>query len=371
MSPRRCRSSGMWPSPASSECFAFSPVTSTPPMTTRPALDLAQPGDRVDELALAVAVDAGDADDLARAHVEGDAADGLEPALVAHLQVLDAEDRVARLRRRPLVDAQQHLAPDHERREAVLGRALARHGLDRLAAPQNRDPVGDVEHLVELVRDEDDRLALGLERAQDREQLVRLLRRQHGRGLVEDEDVGAAVERLQDLHALLLADRDRLDLRVGLHGEAEALRDVAHPLARLVHVHERAPVRLDAEDDVLRHRHHRDEHEVLVHHPDPEVDRLVRGADPLRLPAHADLALVGVVEPVEDVHQRRLAGAVLAEERVHLAGPELEVDRVVGDDAREPLRDALAAREEARPPWGGERNGAGDAARPVNRVCPT
>ena len=40
----------------------------------------------------------------------------------------------------------------------------------------------------------------------DLEQLVRLLRRQHGGRLVEDEDVGAAVERLQDLDALLLAD---------------------------------------------------------------------------------------------------------------------------------------------------------------------
>ena len=42
--------------------------------------------------------------------------------------------------------------------------------------------------------------------AHDREELLRLLRREHGGRLVEDEDVGAAVERLQDLDALLLAD---------------------------------------------------------------------------------------------------------------------------------------------------------------------
>ena len=51
------------------------------------------------------------------------------------------------------------------------------------------------------------------------------------------------------------------------------------------------------------------------------------------LPVDADLALVGLVEAVEDVHQRRLAGAVLAEQRVHLAAPEVEVDAVVRDDA--------------------------------------
>ena len=38
-----------------------------------------------------------------------------------------------------------------------------------------------------------------------------------------------------------------------------------------------------------------------------------------RLAVEQDLARVGLVEPVEDVHQRRLAGAVLAEQRVHLA----------------------------------------------------
>src|SRR3712207_7482041 len=48
-------------------------------------------------------------------------------------------------------------------------------------------------------------------------------------------------------------------------------------------------------------------------------------------------SLVGCVEAVEDVHQRRLAGAVLAEERVHLALAEVEVDAVVRDDAGETL----------------------------------
>ena len=53
-----------------------------------------------------------------------------------------------------------------------------------------------------------------------------------------------------------------------------------------------------------------------------------------------DLALVGRRQPVQDVHQGRLAGAVLAEQRVDLAGPDVEVDRVVCDDARVALRDA-------------------------------
>ena len=55
---------------------------------------------------------------------------------------------------------------------------------------------------------------------------------------------------------------------------------------------------------------------------------------------HQDLARVGPVEPGEDVHQRALAGPVLAEQSVDLAGPQVEVDVVVREDARERLDDA-------------------------------
>jgi hypothetical protein len=59
-----------------------------------------------------------------------------------------------------------------------------------------------------------------------------------------------------------------------------------------------------------------------------------------RVAPEPDLALVRPVEAGEDVGQRRLAGAVLAEQRVDLAGSRLEVDVLVRDDAGEPLRDS-------------------------------
>ena len=54
--------------------------------------------------------------------------------------------------------------------------ALARHGVDLLALAEDGDPIRDLEHLVQLVADEDDRLPVGLERPEDREELARLLR---------------------------------------------------------------------------------------------------------------------------------------------------------------------------------------------------
>jgi hypothetical protein len=46
------------------------------------------------------------------------------------------------------------------------------------------------------------------------------------------------------------------------------------------------------------------------------------------------------VEPVDDVHERRLAGPVLAQERVHLTAPQLEVDASLACQRAEALGDA-------------------------------
>ena len=74
---------------------------------------------------------------------------------------------------------------------------------DDPAAPDHRDPIGDLEDLVELVADEDDRVPVGRQTAQDREDLLGLLWGEDGGRLVEDEDARLAVERLEDLDPLL------------------------------------------------------------------------------------------------------------------------------------------------------------------------
>jgi hypothetical protein len=52
---------------------------------------------------------------------------------------------------------------------------------------------------------------------------------------------------------------------------------------------------------------------MLVHHPDARGNGVLGGVELYRLPIEEDLALVGLQQPVQDVHQRGLAGAVLAE----------------------------------------------------------
>ena len=138
-------------------------------------------------------------------------------------EVLDDQGVVAELRR-VLVDGQLDRAADHHRGE--LGVAGGGLGLaDDLAEADDRDPVGDLADLAQLVGDEDDRLPGLLELAHDLHQLVGLLRGQDRGGLVEDEQLGVAGQRLDDLDALLDADGEVLDeRRRGRRGSRSARR---------------------------------------------------------------------------------------------------------------------------------------------------
>ena len=170
--------------------------------------------------------------------------------------------------------------------------------------------------------------------------MIGLGRRQHAGRLVEDQDVGAAIERLQDLDALLQADRQFLDDRVGIDLQPVFALQPLQLGARLGDRRLQQRLAFGAEDDVLEHGEILDQHEVLVDHADAEGDGVVGRVDDRRLAADADLAAVGLVEAVEDRHQRRLAGAVLADDAVDRAALDLQMDVAVGMDRAETLVDA-------------------------------
>ena len=96
---------------------------------------------------------------------------------------------------------------------------------------------------------------------------------------------------------------------------------------------------LAAQHHVLGDREHGNQHEVLVHHADPRPDGIARALEGDRLVIQQDLPVVGVVEPVEHVHQRALAGAVLPEQGVDLTLLDHQVDVVVGHQGTKGLGD--------------------------------
>ena len=94
---------------------------------------------------------------------------------------------------------------------------------------------------------------------------------------------------------------------------------------------------------------------VLEHHADAELSRLGRAADRHRLALPEDAPLVRRERAVEHLDQRRLAGAVLAEQRVHLAVADIEADVIAGRERAESLGQPLRLEQRngavLGPPW--------------------
>ena len=278
-----------------------------------------------------VAFDAGDAYDLARTHLE------IEAPKTTTAKVFELQDRLPNHRLR-FLQAEEDRSADHHLGEPGLRGLGGRRLADDLASAQDRDAIGDLEDLVELVADEHDRLAGLTEPAQVREQRARLGRREHRRWLVQDQDIDTPVQRLQDLDSLLLTDRELLHLRGRIDLEPICVCQLGDTPVRLVGMQELAA--LLSEDHVLRHGEGIHQDEVLVDHPDPVGDGVARGVDTHLPPPNLDRTAIGGIDTVEDAHQRRLASPVLTDERVHLARPELEGDIVVRHDAGEAFRQA-------------------------------
>ena len=86
-----------------------------------------------------------------------------------------------------------------------------------------------------------------------------------------------------------------------------------------------AAARLAAHVDVLGDGEVRGQDELLVDHADAQVAAGSRVRDVHLLALEPDGAGILAVDAGQDLHERRLAGAVLADERMHLPGAQLEL----------------------------------------------
>ena len=272
----------------------------------------------VDKLGLAVAVDTGDADDLACAHIEGNVVHGVALLHVGvDAEVVDLQD-LARGLGLVLGDLKLHGAADHHVGKLLLGGLACVDGADVLTLAQNAHAVGDLHDLVELMGDEENGLAFAGKLLHRGHQFLDLLRSQNCGRLVEDEDLIVAVEHLQNLNALLHANGDILDLGVKVDIQTVAFGDLLDLLARLFLLQKAALCRLRAEDDVVEHGENVHQLEVLVHHADAKGGGVVRVLDGHDLAILFDDALFRLIKAEQNRHQGRFSRAVFTEERMDL-----------------------------------------------------
>ena len=186
----------------------------------RAAIDAIDTDDCFEQFGLAVALDAGNAHDLALVHREAHVVEQrTRPAhRCVHRDALkfergDVGNRGGSGRSAGQFGADHHLSQ-------IASRDLARdRRSDGLTLADHRDVISDRKHFVEFVRDKHDGDAGAGEFAKGDEQLVDLLRNQHRSGFIENDDASTAKQHLENLDPLPFANpklghkRIRVDLK--------------------------------------------------------------------------------------------------------------------------------------------------------------
>jgi hypothetical protein len=141
---------------------------------------------------------------------------------------------------------------------------------------------------------------------------------EHRGRLIKNENAALEVELLEDLAFLPLAGRDRQYLGVHRDAERHALEKGFELRLLLLPVDDGRKLRA-RQHEVLRHRHGGYRSEMLIDHAEPERVRGVRIFNYLLSVADYEFALVCPIISHDAFDQRRLAGAVFAEQGVEAA----------------------------------------------------
>src|SRR6267142_2280820 len=299
-----------------------------------------QPGEDLRELRLSVPVHAGDAEDLSALQLERQSPERGASAVRGAGELADREENGSALAL-PGGCFRRRCGPFDQRAGDLVRIGLTPPAdLDEPPAPEDRDPIGHVQHLAQLVRDEDHCAPFLGERAHRAQQRRGFLRREQRRRLVEDQHPGPAPELLDDLDALLCGHAQRLNARLGVDGQPAPLRPLGHLPARPRRIDEPPAPRLPPENHVLPDRQRSHQHEVLVDGADPRLDGRPWISWRQLAPERADRPRIRPVQPARHGDQRGLARAILPDQRQDLTLRDHARDTGQRRDGAEALADA-------------------------------
>ena len=227
------------------------------------------------------------------------------------------------------------LGANHQTRQGSIGllRRLANPG--HPAAAQHGADVAQLTDFMQLVADVQNTAACVGNFFQHHKQLLHRLRHQHRSRLIENQKLRLGQQGADDFNPLHLTNAQCVHRPRRFNIETVLRRLGTDALHHLGQTH--APIQ--TEPDVLGHRDGAKQAEVLKHHGYAERTRLLRIADLHRPPVEQDAAGIGLDRTIDDLHQRRFAGAVFAQNRMDLARHDAHGHRVIGTHARIALAD--------------------------------
>ena len=227
------------------------------------------------------------------------------------------------------------IAPDHQARHVDRLEFARRPGRHPLAVAQHRHDVGDGFDLFEPMRNVENRHALRLELANELQELGRLNGRQRSGRLVEDGDPVRDRQGPGDLRELALRDGEPRDGFRHWRGDPEDTHRLDRSAVHFLVVQGQPPPDFAAQKHVLGDREIRRQHDLLMNQHDPAPFRVDR---PLQFDWRAverHRAARGREMAAEYLHQGGFAGAIFADDRMHLAGSHAERD--VAQDLDRPV----------------------------------
>ena len=177
------------------------------------------------------------------------------------------------------------------------------------------DAVGDALQLIHSVGDVDDANAVGLQLADEGEQVVNLRICQNRGGLVQNQDLGIVVrERLGDLNHLLLGNRQGSDLCLGINGQMEAVQQLLGSAVLLGLVQENTLGGLASDVNIIRNGQVLHQVQFLMYDTDASVLCVLGAIDFDLLTEEFNGTAVLGVDTGQNLHQCGLTGAVFADQ---------------------------------------------------------
>ena len=184
--------------------------------------------------------------------------------------------------------------------------------------------MGDVDH----------RDTPGLQLTDNIEEAFLFFYRDGRRRLIQDQNTGVTENGFADLHDLAVRHGEISDPGSWGNMTLEFLQKLLGLLITLRFVHEEAVIAPIAHEKVVCNGHGLKLNHLLIHHRDTQFERLLRCQVVIGDAVKNDLALVGLYGAGDGLDEGGLAGAVLSDQRVHLAFPEADGYIVEGNDAR-------------------------------------
>ena len=212
-----------------------------------------------------------------------------------------------------------------------LDHLLVIDGLDREAADiaavaQHGEIVAEGAHFRQAMGDEEDRDPFALQPLDQPAEPIDVPAREGGGRLVEQQDAGLAEDGARDLDLLAQGQIEAADLAEGLDpGDAQILQQGRDLLGAVAPAQQAEAVDgLIGQQDVLGHREIGDLGQLLKGGLDPGAMGIAGTVEMQLLAEGGERPGIGAHEAAEQLHHGGLAGAVLAQQSVDLAGGDLE-----------------------------------------------